>query len=263
VVTGGPLGKITFTMIGSYKHFKSFEVDSFDVFLKAIKSSDESIRTDKEIELIIFRGQSVDENLLPRIGRKKYDKPNKGQIEQRIFDEFKRLYLPHIQNPNLKDWDILALAQHYFLPTRLLDWTENPLVALWFAFYEEKPPANDRVVWCFGFTKEYLLEPNQEEGLFEHKKTIVFKPRHITQRLINQTGWFTSHFYSQENNRFSALNNLSPHWKHLHRISFSNKSDSFRKQILKQLNTFGINSYSIFPDMEGLCYYLEWKTYFQ
>ena len=106
--------------------------------------------------------------------------------------------------------------------------------------------------------KQYLPKYGQVFCMSHHNS---YKPKHITKRIVNQTGWFTSHYYGKEKNTYSALNNLKPHWLHLYRITFSTKTNEFRSNILKQLNTFGINSYSIFPDLEGLTKYLDWKTY--
>ena len=70
----------------------------------------------------------------------------------------------------MNDWDLLALAQHHSLPTRLLDWSENPLVALWFAFNENDEVTKKRVLWCFGFSNEDMLNP-VKETLFSQNKT--------------------------------------------------------------------------------------------
>lgn len=87
-------------------------------------------------ETDFFRGQSsIDYKLVPSIGRlfKTGEENALKDYEQLIFEDFKRKYSMFTDTRPNNDIEFLYLAQHYGLPTRLLDWTYNPLIALYFA----------------------------------------------------------------------------------------------------------------------------------
>lgn len=62
-----------------------------------------------------------------------------GPSPERMLDDFKRRALPFLNLVPRNDFEWLFLMQHHGVPTRLLDWTTNALVALYFAVDGVKP----------------------------------------------------------------------------------------------------------------------------
>ena len=95
----------------------------------------EELRRGKDTPLW-FRGCSKDNHeLLPSL----YRHPTKteiaeiAQLEAELITRFRQRSVPFHDRDLTDDWDTLFFMQHYGVPTRLLDWTENPFFGLYFA----------------------------------------------------------------------------------------------------------------------------------
>ena len=209
-------------------------------------------------ENILFRGQQQDWPLLPKLARIK----PKGRLrpaEYEMLLDFERLSLPHI-NINLKHkLDKLAFAQHNGMATRLLDWTLNPLAALWFAVCippakDEQENLKDGVVWIYHVSNEDTwalphFEPYSEEGIFIHR------PNHVTFQITAQQALFTLHGYDEDSGGFIAMEKHTPYCDRLTKLIIPGPSFS---ELRFQLDRCGINNASMFPGIGGLCRHIEW-----
>lgn len=211
---------------------------------------------------VLFRGQRQMWPLLPKIGRIRL---NNGVTtsEQEMLASLKRRAVPLLRSmpDNTLEW--LALAQHHGLPTRLLDWTENPLAALWFTV--RKCPEKDEngkpkpgIVWCLNAPEDTVLaadDPQRDEiEPFTKKQTVVFRPRHITQRIVSQAGWFTIHAWLDAKGKFIPFEENTRFKQHLTRLIIKPEVVPKLRRILEKCN---VHEATLFPDLVGLCDQIE------
>lgn len=206
---------------------------------------------DLVISTPIFRGQDRRGSLLPSKVRED-PKIDTTKSERFILNQLRLQGASLLATP-LSDLDLLIQAQHFGLHTRLLDWTSNPLVALWFACNSTKDE-EDGIVYAL--EADSLLSEVMPDDPFKPARTRVVQPPMNNPRIIAQQGWFTLHNYSRKAKRFVSLERNPNTTDKLHEFVIEG---TMKQSLLAELDRVGISARTLFPDLPGLCQHLNWK----
>jgi len=173
-------------------------------------------------------------------------------------------------------WHWLALGQHYGLPTRLIDWTYSPFVALHFATATPDRYDTDGVVWCVNFVEANKLLPKRLKAILEEEQSQTFtvdmlsgfqslkafdslarepfvvfiEPPSLDTRILNQFALFSL----MPDAAASLERWLDEHPDLRRRVTVPAELKWEVRDMLDQAN---INERTLFPGLDGLSRWLE------
>lgn len=226
------------------------EIRSFEDFREITKGH-------KPDDGYLFRGERRDDwKLVPKIGRITTVPAGGLDLvygstkvdEKTAFARFKAAAQPFLSRAPQNDWDWIALAQHHGLPTRLLDWTTNPLVALFFAIGERIDPN-----WLL---REQLNSPAYDGNAVLYVLRIKDGPIDTTaEDPFHSDGYFyPTHLTARIPAQGAVLSvQREPHAPlYFGRLSRYVIPFDARMEIRDALRLFGINDAFIFADLDAI-----------
>ncbi|WP_434348245.1 FRG domain-containing protein [Myxococcus virescens] len=215
-------------------------------------------------ETIWFRGHSNTAfKLLPSIARH----PSGLDREALLIKRFRQNAYPFRTLPPKSDWEWLFLMQHFGVPTRLLDWTESPLVGLYFAVHDDKHESADGALWAMrpakfnydiprirplipidipSFEVDTILDDYRPDKMNLESSTsklpaAAIAPRQ-NERIMAQLGVFTIMHRDT-----TPIEQLAPQ----HLIKFTIPATA-KKQIQAELSSLRITRMTLFPELASV-----------
>lgn len=282
---------------------KEFYISKLSEYLSAIERLKSyypnTIFTQNPVSIsFLYRGLSnANYELLPGLFRKKkIDYDNEGHfVENDIYLKW-GTELSILQSFILEASGILSLntsdltrwaeyAQHYGVPTRFLDWSKNPLVALYFACCNNQD--QNGKVWLlharnytYSFPKQ--TDENREKTRYEMIESMIkenkgfdypllYTPYYVDQRMSAQSSYFMVWGTKQEkletlldDEKYSmvlpeeetGIRTFGEHQKEALLFPFFIRANK-KSFLLNELNTVGINEKTLFPGLDGIGKYVE------
>jgi hypothetical protein len=184
-------------------------------------------------------------------------------IEKELLDHFVRhghLLLP----PSMlaEDTDLIhwwTVMQHYRAPTRLLDWTRSPFVALYFACVGEH--TEDGAVWAFNEEKLAHLEPRMQDLLAKDQASFFWTTR-VSAHLAVVDSKRPSERMNAQQGVFTVANAIVPHHEQfIDHLNFADHANDLVKieiaancklEMLERLREMNVHGSSLFPGIDGV-----------
>lgn len=165
-------------------------VTSWDSAVTCLSRLDHDDKFDRQICKYLFRGTPAPYRLRTALQLEFSSVQTRNSIENVLIRNFKKYAAKHVSNQYESDWEWLALARHYRLPTRLLDWTGSWLVAMYFATYSNFNRINvgSSLIWCLNHDALRCLLPRRLQNIL-----LKHNARSFTVEMLTEAGITSPH----------------------------------------------------------------------
>ncbi|NUB90737.1 FRG domain-containing protein [Haloterrigena sp. SYSU A558-1] len=117
----------------------------------------------------VFRGVPSQDHTLETSIKRFVGESGEWKLESLLLRNFHQYAVNEIEEPE-SVWHLLSIAEHYGLPTRLLDWSFSPLVATYFAV-RDGDTAHDGAVWAVDYRQLHDTLPEHYHRVLERTET--------------------------------------------------------------------------------------------